>query len=53
MEAKTKWLPFPDDIFKPIFFNDNRVRIKISLKYVPTGPLVQAQINENIRDTRH
>ena len=31
---------FADDIFKRIFFNENvRISIKISLKFVPTGPI--------------
>ena len=33
---------FPDDIFKCIFLNENvRISIKISLKFVPNGPLNQ------------
>ena len=31
---------FPDDIFKHIFLNENAwILIKISLKYVPKGPI--------------
>ena len=31
---------FPDDIFKPIFLNENtRISIKISLKFVPKVPI--------------
>ena len=31
---------FPDDIFKCIFFNENmKLSIKISLKFVPKGPI--------------
>ena len=31
---------FADDIFKRIFFNENvRISIKISLKFVPKGPI--------------
>ena len=31
---------FTDDIFKRIFFNENiRISIKISLKFVPEGPI--------------
>ena len=31
---------FPDDTFKRIFFNENvRISIKISLKFVPKGPI--------------
>ena len=31
---------FADDIFKRIFFNENvRISIKISLKFVPEGPI--------------
>ena len=32
---------FPDDIFKSIFFNENvQISIKISLKFVPSGPII-------------
>ena len=32
---------FPDDTFKRIFLNDNvRISIKISLKFVPKGPII-------------
>ena len=32
--------PFADDTFKRIFFNENvRISIKISLKFVPKGPI--------------
>ena len=32
--------PFSDDIFKCIFLNENfRIRIKISLEFVPKGPI--------------
>ena len=32
--------PFPDDIFKWIFLNENvRISINISLKFVPRGPI--------------
>ena len=27
------------DIFKCIFFEENRIRIQISLKFVPRGPI--------------
>ena len=38
IEAKTKWPPFADDIFKCIFLNENvLISIKISLKFVPKG----------------
>ena len=31
---------FPDDIFKRIFLNENvRILLKISLKFVPKGPI--------------
>ena len=31
---------FPDDTFKLIFLNENiRISIKISLKFVPKGPI--------------
>ena len=39
-EADTKWPPFPDDICKCIFLNENValwISIKISLKFVPKG----------------
>ena len=40
IEAETKWPPFSDDILKWIFFNENVwVLIKISLKFVPRGPI--------------
>ena len=39
-EAETKWPPFPDDIFKWIFLNEIIwISIKISLKFVPRGPI--------------
>ena len=32
---------FPDDTFKRIFLNENvRISIKISLKFVPNGPII-------------
>ena len=32
---------FPDDTFKRIFLNDNvRISIKISLKFIPKGPII-------------
>ena len=32
--------PFPDEIFKCILLNENvRIRIKISLEFVPKGPI--------------
>ena len=35
---------FADDIFKRIFFNENvRISIKISLKFVPKGPVYNIQ----------
>ena len=35
-----QWTPFPDAIFKCIFFNENVwIFIKISLKFVPRGPI--------------
>ena len=38
--AETKWLPFPDDIFKCLFLNENIwISIKISLNFVPNGPI--------------
>ena len=40
IEAETKWPPFPDDIFKCIFLNENVwISIKVSLKFVPRGPI--------------
>ena len=40
IEAETKWPPFPDYIFKWIFLNENVwILIKISLKFVPKGPI--------------
>ena len=40
IEAETKWLPFPDDILKWIFLNENVwILIEISLKFVPRGPI--------------
>ena len=39
-EAETRWPPFPDDIFKWIFLNENVwILIKISLKFVPGGTI--------------
>ena len=39
-EASTKWTPFPNDIFKYIFMNDNVwIPINVSLKFVPKGPI--------------
>ena len=38
LTAETKWPPFPDDIFKCIFLNENvSISIKISLKFAPEG----------------
>ena len=41
--GQDKWMPFgnfADDIFKCIFFNENVwIPIKISLKFVPKGPI--------------
>ena len=38
IEARTKWTPFRT--FKRIFLNENvRISIKISLKFVPMGPI--------------
>ena len=35
-----KWTHFADDIFKRIFLNENIwIPIKISLKFVPKGPI--------------
>ena len=40
IKAETKWPPFPDDILKRIFFNENVwISINISLKCVPSGPI--------------
>ena len=41
VEAETKWLTFfSEDIFQHIFMNDNVwISIKISLKFVPKGPI--------------
>ena len=40
IEAETRWRHFPDDIFKCIFLNENvKISIKISLKFVPKGPI--------------
>ena len=40
IEAETRWQPFPDDIFKSIFFNENvQVLINISLTFVPKAPI--------------
>ena len=40
MEPGTKWPPFPDDILKWIVWNENvMILIKISLKFVPRGPI--------------
>ena len=40
IEAETKWRHFADDLFKRIFFNGNVwISIKISLKFVPQGPI--------------
>ena len=40
IEADTKWRRFPKDIFKRIFMNENKwISIKISLKFVPKGPI--------------
>ena len=41
IEAETNGRTFADDIFKRIFLNKNgSVSIKISLKFVPKGPIV-------------
>ena len=34
--AETKWLPFPDDIFKCFFF---KFQLKFHLKFVPKAPI--------------
>ena len=40
IESETKWPPFPDDIFKWIFLNENVwILINIPLKFVPRGPI--------------
>ena len=40
IEAETKCRKIPDDILKCIFVNENiKVSIKISLKFVPKGPI--------------
>ena len=40
IEAETKWTHFPDDNFKSIFLNESvTISIKISLKFVPWGPI--------------
>ena len=40
IEAETKWPPFPDAIFKCIFIYEIIwISIKISLKFVPRGPI--------------
>ena len=38
IEAETKWLPFPDDIFKRTFLNENIwIAINISQEFVHEG----------------
>ena len=38
--GRDKWMPFHRDIFKRIFLNENnRILIKISLKFVPKVPI--------------
>ena len=40
LRPRKKWPPFPDDIFKYIFINENVLNsVKISLKLVPRGPI--------------
>ena len=40
IEAETKWPPFPDDVFRCIFLNENiYISIKISLKFVRKCPI--------------
>ena len=40
LRLRGKWPPFPDNIFKCIFLNENvKILIKISLKFVPKGPV--------------
>ena len=39
-KAEIKWPPFPDNIFKCIFLNENIwILIEFSLKFVPKGPI--------------
>ena len=45
---------FPEDIFKLIFFNENiRIFIKISLKFVPKGPINNVRSLVQIMAWRH
>ena len=45
IEAETKWPPFSKRHFKGIFFNENAwISIKISLTFVPWGPINNIQI---------
>ena len=38
--AEATWPPFPDNIFKCIFKNENVwISVKISLEFIPTGPI--------------
>ena len=40
IEAETKWTPFRRRLLKCIFLNENVwIPIKISLKFVPMGPI--------------
>ena len=44
---------FADDIFKRIFFNENvRISIKISLKFVPKGPINSIGSDNDLAPTR-
>ena len=48
MEAETKWPPFPHDIYKWIFLNENIwISIKISLKFVLRGPINNVNIGSD------
>ena len=45
---------FPDDIFKCIFLNENVwIPVKISLKYVPKGPINNIPASVQIMAWRH
>ena len=44
IEADTTWLPFADDIFISILLNGNIwILIEISLKFVPSAPIINIQ----------
>ena len=53
-EAKTKWPPFPDDIFKSIFLNENvKIATKMSLNFVPNGTMNNTSVLVQIMTWRH